>query len=93
MRPVLPRRPLDVAAYPVAGGQVFIVPVRCKGCNYCIEFCPRDVLIESDARNAKGYRYPVVAEDKADACVHCQFCSLVCPEFAIYTEETEPVLV
>lgn len=37
--------------------------------------------------NAKGYHYPVVAEGKEGACVNCAFCKLVCPEFAIYTEE------
>jgi 2-oxoglutarate ferredoxin oxidoreductase subunit delta len=37
--------------------------------------------------NAKGYHYPTVAEGKDESCVHCQFCSIVCPEFAIYTEE------
>jgi 2-oxoglutarate ferredoxin oxidoreductase subunit delta len=37
--------------------------------------------------NAKGYHYPVVAEGKEQACVDCDFCKLVCPEFAIYTEE------
>ena len=93
MRPVKSRRPLDIDSYRVPRGQVFIIPLRCKGCNYCIEFCPKDVLVESTARNAKGYRYPIVAEDKADACIDCEFCSLVCPEFAIYTEETETVTV
>ena len=37
--------------------------------------------------NAKGYYYPVVANSKEQACVNCAFCKLVCPEFAIYTEE------
>jgi 2-oxoglutarate ferredoxin oxidoreductase subunit delta len=43
--------------------------------------------VESEGMNAKGYHYPMVAEGKDGACVHCQFCSIVCPEFAIYTEE------
>jgi len=29
----------------------------------------------------------VVAPDKEDTCINCAFCKLVCPEFAIYTEE------
>ena len=37
--------------------------------------------------NAKGYHYPVVVAGKELACVNCRFCKLVCPEFAIYTEE------
>ena len=68
-------------------GQVYVISQRCKGCRFCIEFCPELVLVESEAMNAKGYHYPVVAEGRELACVNCGFCKLVCPEFAIYTEE------
>ncbi len=81
------RHPIDSATVRVPRGQVFVIPERCKGCRFCIEFCPEDVLAESEAMNARGYHYPVVIEGKDDACVNCQFCKLVCPEFAIYTEE------
>ena len=87
LRSFPPRRPLDFAALHLPQGQVFIIPERCKGCGYCIEFCPKSVLSESVGMNAKGYHYPVVARGKEGDCVHCQFCSLVCPEFAIFTEE------
>ncbi len=81
------RQPLDSATVRIPVGQVFVIPERCKGCRFCIEFCPEKVLEESQKMNAKGYHYPVVAEGKAGACVNCAFCKLVCPEFAIYTEE------
>ncbi|MCC6491284.1 MAG: 4Fe-4S binding protein, partial [Candidatus Hydrogenedentes bacterium] len=42
--------------------------------------------------NPKGYHFPVVAEGKSDACIHCGFCDVVCPEFAIYTEEVTPAI-
>jgi 2-oxoglutarate ferredoxin oxidoreductase subunit delta len=87
------RIPLDrtMEQFAIPRGQVSIIPSRCKGCRFCIEFCPMDVLIESADLNAKGYRYAVVAEGREGDCVHCQFCTLVCPEFAIYTEEVREV--
>ncbi len=87
MRTVTPRQPLNAHVVPVPRGNVFVIPERCKGCNFCVEFCPNDVLQESEAINARGYHYPVVAADKTDECAVCQFCMLVCPEFAIFTEE------
>jgi 2-oxoglutarate ferredoxin oxidoreductase subunit delta len=83
------RRPLDHAKFRVPRGQVYTIPNRCKGCDFCIEFCPEDVLVASPNLNAKGYHYPVVAEGKEDACVNCGFCRLICPEFSIYTEEIQ----
>jgi len=81
------RRPLDQTALPLPRGQTYIIPQRCKGCNFCIDFCPLEVLEESTDINAKGYHYPIVAAGKEETCVHCGFCTLVCPEYAIYTEE------
>ncbi len=84
------QRPLFVEQAPRPRGQVFIIPERCKGCRLCIEFCPQGVLRESEAMNAKGYHYPEIVEGKENDCVHCEFCTMVCPEFAIYTEEVQP---
>ena len=87
MTGILHRQPVDSATVRIPVGQVYVIPERCKGCRFCIEFCPEQVLAESEDMNAKGYHYPVVAEGKEQACVDCDFCKLVCPEFAIYTEE------
>ncbi len=84
---VMQRRPIDSDTVRVPIGQVFVILERCKGCLFCIEFCPEQVLVESETMNAKGYHYPLVAPGKEEACVDCAFCKLVCPEFAIYTEE------
>lgn len=84
------RKPLDLASANLPRGQVYIIPGRCKGCGYCIEFCPTQVLTESADINAKGYHYAVVRRDDGLHCINCQFCNLVCPEMAIYTEEIPP---
>ncbi len=81
------RRPLDLGEARVPHGEVYVIPERCKGCGYCIEFCPEKVLSESEETNAKGYRYPIVPEDRAEKCVNCGFCNLVCPEMAIFARD------
>jgi 2-oxoglutarate ferredoxin oxidoreductase subunit delta len=79
--------PLDAASQEVVVGKVNILDYRCKGCKYCIEFCPKDVLEESKEFNEKGYYPPVVKEE--GKCINCNFCETVCPEFAIYVTELE----
>lgn len=81
------RTPIDLQQATIPRGRVYLIPERCKQCNICIHFCPRKVLHASQTRNGKGYHVPEIAQGKEDACVHCQFCSLVCPEFAIFTRE------
>jgi 2-oxoglutarate ferredoxin oxidoreductase subunit delta len=63
-------------------GSVVIVGERCKGCGFCVEFCPQDSLELSDQYNAKGYHPPVLAHK--DTCSGCDICGMVCPDFAIY---------
>jgi 2-oxoglutarate ferredoxin oxidoreductase subunit delta len=82
------RVPLDADTVEVSAGIVHIIADRCKGCGYCIAFCPRDVLELSAQFNSKGYHPPVVK--KADACVNCHYCEIICPDFAIYSVEALP---
>ncbi|MBC7081105.1 MAG: ferredoxin family protein [Thermoplasmatales archaeon] len=67
-------------------GKIYLIKDRCKGCGFCIEFCPKKVLVESEEFNSKGYHPPKLDESR-DKCIACGFCALVCPEFAIYMEE------
>lgn len=83
------RQPIDLASAKVPVGRVHVIAERCKQCNFCINYCPTDVLEYSDEINAKGYHYPVVVKGKEMSCVHCKFCDLICPELAIFTTELE----
>ena len=79
------RVPLDSEEIVVSKGMVYIIEDRCKGCGYCIEYCPRDVLAVSERFNSKGYHPPAVKQP--DLCVNCHYCEAICPDFAIYSLE------
>ena len=76
---------LDKNSLKLPEAEIHIIVDQCKGCGYCIEFCPKKVLEESQDINARGVHPPkIVAEDK---CVNCSFCTAVCPDFAIFVNE------
>ncbi len=54
---------------------------KCKGCQICINFCPRGVLGISKKINKKGF-HPVEVIHK-EKCSGCGICFLVCPDVAI----------
>jgi len=82
------RTPLDVDRVKIARGEVCVVADRCKGCGFCVEYCPRHVLVMSDEFNVKGYHPPEVV--KPGECVNCNLCEMICPEFAIFSYAVEP---
>ncbi len=86
---VFARTPVNLDSVHVPRGVVHLILERCKGCKLCIELCPQDVLEASDDLNDKGYHYPIIAEGKETSCVHCGFCTMICPEFAIFTLEVQ----
>lgn len=81
--------PEEEASPPAAGkkkrkfrGEVFITIERCKGCGFCVAFCPTGTLRLSPSYNAKGYHPPEVVD--MDTCTGCGLCGLYCPDFAIF---------
>ena len=75
------RKPFDQAEKATKPGKVVIDGEWCKGCGYCVEFCPREVLAMSKELNPKGYYLVEVADESK--CPGCGLCEILCPEFAI----------
>lgn len=81
---------MDVSKQPAAPapkpkkvrGTIYVDTVRCKGCGFCIQFCPPRVLEFTSEFNSKGYHFPRLAN--SDGCTGCDLCGLYCPDFAIY---------
>lgn len=77
--------PLDSKALLRPKAEIHLVADQCKGCSYCIEYCPKKVLEESEEINARGVHPPKIT--KEDDCIICGFCMAVCPDFAIFVIE------
>jgi len=63
-------------------GTVFINDDRCKGCSYCVAFCPTGALSMGGRLNRKGYHLPELSNP--DKCNGCDMCGMYCPDFAIF---------
>ena len=63
-------------------GEVVIEVERCKGCSFCVEFCPTHALELDSGFNKKGYHPPVLVRE--EDCTGCGLCGLYCPDFAIF---------
>jgi len=62
----------------------FIVEIDeefCKGCNLCVEFCPKNVFTTSERLTKRGYFVPEVVNPSA--CTGCLLCEHLCPDMAI----------
>ncbi len=68
-------------------GEIHIIDDRCKGCGFCIEFCPNGVLKFSTGFNKKGYHPPIVVQ--IEQCAFDGLCQSVCPDSAIFIARQE----
>ena len=76
------RTPLDTEKVKLPKAEIHIIKDQCKGCGFCIQFCPKKVLEESEEINARGVHPPKIVDE--DNCIICGFCTAVCPDFAIF---------
>jgi len=81
------RTPFDQAEKATRPGKVLINKERCKGCGYCVEFCPREALRMTEELSPKGYNLAAVADESK--CLSCGLCEVICPEFAIYLASSD----
>ena len=56
---------------------VKIAPQECKGCERCVNACPKSVLKIQDNINSMGYFY---ATYTGSGCIGCGACFYNCPE-------------
>ena len=62
-------------------GWIEVNDLYCKGCELCVEACPKNVLaLDMERLTAKGY-HP--AKLFTDGCTGCNICAVVCPDAAI----------
>jgi len=61
-------------------GEIRINRDRCKGCGFCIEFCPKKLIIRGTDFNAGGY---FAALFLGGDCTGCTLCAVICPDVAI----------
>ncbi len=81
------RTPFDQADKATRPTKVLIDKERCKGCGFCVEFCPRGAVEMSDELNPKGYTLAAVADESK--CLGCSLCDILCPEFAVHLESND----
>lgn len=68
---------------------IVLIEDRCKGCSYCIEFCPRKVFEQGKRMNKIGVHPPRIKD--SSLCVGCGVCEEICPDFAIFlVDKHEP---
>lgn len=78
-------QPLEEKKMKQPQASIHLLIDQCKGCGFCIQYCPKKVLEESQEINARGVHPPKIVDESK--CVLCCFCTAVCPDFAIFVVE------
>jgi len=54
----------------------------CKGCGFCVDFCPKDcIILHEDKFNSQGFAFS--SFENSENCNACGICSFMCPHHAI----------
>lgn len=65
--------------------KIFINETLCKGCEMCVNACPKGIIaLAKDRINSKGY-HPASLTDE-EQCIGCKSCAIMCPDVAITVE-------
>ena len=57
----------------------------CKGCELCVDACPKDIIRMTVDINEKGYHYAECIDQSK--CIACKMCYVICPDVAITVEK------
>ena len=60
------------------GKRLVVEPTWCKGCGYCVEFCPKKVLV---------LEHEKIVVKSPEACICCGLGEQRCPDYAIWVEK------
>ncbi len=65
-------------------GRITINHEGCKGCRYCVDTCPRDLIsINTEQINTLGYNPAQFINNPDKSCVGCTLCAEICPDVLI----------
>jgi len=70
-------------------GKIKINKHKCKGCEYCIMYCPKKCIELSHEINNRGVQYAVFVDPVE--CIGCGICARVCPDVCIEVDQTKAV--
>ncbi|MFA6800598.1 MAG: 4Fe-4S binding protein [Acholeplasmataceae bacterium] len=69
----------------MAKGIVTFEQEKCKGCNLCVEYCPKHILYQ-DKKEFNEAGYNIIKISNPDLCIGCAFCAIMCPDSVIKVE-------
>jgi len=55
----------------------------CKGCELCVGFCPKHLIVLDIRFNSTGFHPAVFKDEDILKCTSCGICAEMCPEMAI----------